>query len=522
LEVEATRTKEQGRGGDLSIGLVYRGRQCALHIDRNWGRNSTVTGQDEVGTLLDFLKHERGPLLTSGRRSKITCTVREDGFRISIDGNQVFDFSGEPTWAETNSYWSVPDKNALMIGSFQEAFEIHSMKLTPLRDTSPASTPSKPGKPIDLLSLVDTERNSVLGAWRMERGELLAPRLADGARLQIPVEVPEVYDLELDVTRNAGGNELAVGLIYQGKQCSVGIDRYSARATDIVADTGRSESVVAHSGEANVLKSGARSQVKCEVRKKSITVSVNGRTIVSYEGDATWRGMNSGWAVPDKQALMLGAWFADFRIHSFKLTPVGAGDAGGPSRPRALSEKPVDLLAQIDPDKHAVDGKWEIRGTTLFTSNAEYGRLTIPFTPPEEYQVELDVRQMLGTGPIVMGLVMQDRQFAVSVGQGYAQLHAIDGKAVDGVQGKEFLKIHQFCKVICTVKPGHVKVTCDGVSALEVDCDVEKLSLPNEWKVPDEKLLFIGASHCVHHVSSIRLTPISGQDSKQPDRRRLR
>jgi hypothetical protein len=390
LMVDVTRKKERFRGHDLAIGLVYQGVQCAVLIDRLFGApqglqsHSTLSGTGNRNGGDMATKMSDDPVLAPGRRSRVVCHVSKAGITVAVDGKELLAYQGPVTWRGIDGPWGVPDRRALMIGGLNEPFEIHAMTLHPLQSAPSSGAPQSNN--VDLLAGLDLKANAVLGTWRIVDGELISPRIADGARLQIPAKVPAEYDLDLEVTRNGGGNELAIGMIYQGKQCSVGIDRYSMRATDIVADTGTNTSTIAHADAPIVLKPGKRSQVKCAVRKDSIAVSVDGREIVAYRGKADWLGMNKGWAVPDESALMLGGWFAEFKIHAFTLTPIGNDDAV----PAAVGEM-VDLMPLVDVKQDVAKGTWRKADTVLISARDGEASIRVPYIPAREYDLHFDV-----------------------------------------------------------------------------------------------------------------------------------
>lgn len=392
LSLEVTRKKPPFQGHDMCLGLVYQGKLCAALIDRvtntargpaSWSTLS-ASGARNAGTIVSVTNDEQ--VLKQGRRTQIVCTVGKNSIKVAVDGKELLNYNGPAEWTGLDGPWGTPDPKALLLGGLNEQFEFHSLTLTP---AATSVAPAASGKSIDLLALVDTKKNAVFGDWRLVDGELVSPRIPDCARLQIPAKVPAEYDLELEVTRNGGGNELAIGMIYQGKQCSVGIDRYSARSTDILGEMSGGPPELAKAAVASVLKPGERSTVKCAVRKNSITVFVDDAEIVAYRGDARWSGMSSGWAVPDKTALMLGAWWAEFRIHSFTLTPVGGSATALPTGGGEGGQ--IDLMPLVDVEQDSTRGAWREVGGKFLSSPDAQATLQIPYIPAREYDFEVEM-----------------------------------------------------------------------------------------------------------------------------------
>lgn len=500
LEMDATRTS--GKDG-LTIGIIYRGQPCHVVIDGWAGGTCGLTATSQGRSVV----YARGSskFLTNDQRSKIKCTVDADGILVECDGREVLHYQGPPRWDAWSTRWAAPSKEQLMVGAYDSAYRIHSMKLIPLGAEGAPAAVDTDGS-VDLLALVDLDKNAVLGEWTKVDGALVTPRIAEPARLEIPFRPPAEYDLEIEATRNGPGNELGVVLVYQGQRCGALVDRYSQSSSDLLVggDDGKSKAI-ARVRQRTVLPAGRRSKITYMVRKDSLQVLVDDKPLLTHRGPIDGHDLKMGWETPDAQALAIGAWWSEFRVHSIKLTPVGE-DAGA-AAPVAADGDAFDLLKLIELDKHVVQGEWEIRGTTLFTARAQYGRATIPYEPPEQYKIEIDAVQRLGTGPLVVGLVMQGRQIAVEVGQRAGRVHALSGRSVVGQTG-EFLKLGRPSKIVCVVKPGEMSVICDGQSVVQFRGDITRWALPEEWKVPSEKTLFIGSSHCLFHVPSMTLTPL--------------
>ena len=78
-------------------------------------------------------------------------------------------------------------------------------------------------KPVDLLKLIRPDKDAVKGKWSFQGDTLISP--ADAlARVKIPYEPPEEYDLTVVTERKTGNNSLVVGLMVGGRQCQAELD----------------------------------------------------------------------------------------------------------------------------------------------------------------------------------------------------------------------------------------------------------------------------------------------------------
>jgi hypothetical protein len=58
------------------------------------------------------------------------------------------------------------------------------------------------------------------------------------------------------------------------------------------------------------------------VRKKGVTITVDGKRGFSWQGDFSKLALNPDWKVPDPKALSIGAWNMPTSFTRLTLTPV--------------------------------------------------------------------------------------------------------------------------------------------------------------------------------------------------------
>src|SRR6185503_725454 len=92
----------------------------------------------------------------------------------------------------------------------------------------------------------------------------------------------------------------------------------------------------------------------------------------------------------------------------------------------------VDLLRIVDPDKDCVKGVWSIVAGALHSPPAvPHAHVELAYVPPEEYDLNLVVERVSGTGSLDVGLILDQKPFLLVV-DGYAEvvtgLDTLDGK----------------------------------------------------------------------------------------------
>ena len=190
-------------------------------------------------------------------------------------------------------------------------------------DLAPAAPDAATADEIDLLPLIDVERDAVAGRWRLEDGVLTAPKQY-GARIEIPYEPPVEYRLTviaeplgepngLILGQRSGENRFLVLTGYaNGDPPSSAIENINNQNVDTGPTTVRRK----------LFRQGRASQVVCTVRKDSVTVVVDGVEIIRWQGDSSALSLSDYWNTPTENALFIGAYDSPYRITRVGLTPL--------------------------------------------------------------------------------------------------------------------------------------------------------------------------------------------------------
>ncbi|HEX7901470.1 MAG TPA: hypothetical protein VF950_27170 [Planctomycetota bacterium] len=178
----------------------------------------------------------------------------------------------------------------------------------------------------------------------------------------------------------------------------------------------------------------------------------------------------------------------------------------------------VDLLALIDPARDQVKGEWRRDGSALITPELPFGRLQIPYAPPDEYSLKLDVTRVAGIDSLNVGLVAEGRQF-VAILDG---MKDGDTAGIDLIAGKGFMENPTTSRgtrllperkstVVYTVRRDRFTVAVDGGSVIDWPAEYAKVSAYHEWGVPLKNALFIGSYASRFRIDQMILTPIRGE-----------
>ncbi|HXX92656.1 MAG TPA: hypothetical protein VEN81_03425, partial [Planctomycetota bacterium] len=198
---------------------------------------------------------------------------------------------------------------------------------------TPQTEPKK--DPVNLISLIDADLDSVVGDWSVQGGKLGSPKRSRPPRmhlLQIPYVPPEEYDLTLVIESKGPfdpkGDTTSVdfGLPWGEIRPAVVLDGWDGTVRGLSLIDGKNASENETTGRTRIFTDGTPHTVVCSVRKAGIAVTVDGKSILDWKGEA--KRLSSDWTyrdLPDKRTPFLAAWIG-YVFHKIELSPVtGAG-----------------------------------------------------------------------------------------------------------------------------------------------------------------------------------------------------
>lgn len=301
----------------LLLGLVCGGRQVSAVLD--W---KGISGLGELGnrfysanqtTVTDKVVFQQAQTHT------VTCLVRRRRISVYVDGQPLLDWAGDPELLGVISWWKVPDPRAMSIGVAYSDYKISRMHLAALpKDAKPSA---EPDPPVHLIGLLDAQRDSVAGDWRLELPTLLSPKLP-AARLQLPITPPTEYALMLSAQRIEGQGTLGLGIIVDGVQTLVALEGWNGEASGLHLLDGKEAVDNETTYRGKVLVPNVGTPIVCVVRKDRVRVICNNRSIIDWSGDARRLSNDPGFAVPDSRQLFLMTWDSSFKIWDISVTPL--------------------------------------------------------------------------------------------------------------------------------------------------------------------------------------------------------
>jgi len=193
----------------------------------------------------------------------------------------------------------------------------------------------------------------------------------------------------------------------------------------------------------------------------------------------------------------------------------GSGKEADATGPDAAGAE-VDLLAQVDPGRDAVSGKWIKAGDGTLDSPKEYGaRLELPGEVPAGYRLTAIAEPLDEPNGLILGQVSGGNRFLVLLGFGGenpgSAIENVDGRNVGDNEttrwGKVFEKGRPALVTIDVTKEG-VRVEVDGRQVINWKGDASRLSLSDYWETPNVERLFLGAYDCRYRFHRVGITSL--------------
>lgn len=182
----------------------------------------------------------------------------------------------------------------------------------PTTTSAPTKTESSTESAEKLSGLIDVNRHAVRGEWKLRGDSLVSPRTAK-ARIEMPATLPQEYDFEFSATRVSGSGELVVGIVREGVQSTVYIDR--------AGYTSGIDGVKRPLFSKSLLRRSKSVRLKFAVRRDGLTVFANGREAFNSKSSSEFPPTSSQWKVRNEFGAFLGSDSSMVMIREITLKP---------------------------------------------------------------------------------------------------------------------------------------------------------------------------------------------------------
>jgi hypothetical protein len=512
-------------GDSLAVGLIREKRPIQFTITNGAAGLDTIDGRRWEANESRL----PGGLLTPDKPIQLALTVTKAGIRVDIDGHTRLDWRGDSRRLSMPDDWAIADNRRLFLGAARH-LKFRDIKLgPPLPAPKIANVPTLViGKPIDLLPLIDVQRDSTLGTWERDGAALRCRGDAQINALVLPVDVPGDYKLRMRLSRLSGAaynNEsLLVNLPTEKSKAEVLIDGFGSTASGFKMDLREfNQNDEMRTGDPIIPPEGSH-ELEFTVHQDRLKVTKADATVLDWIGNPERFSVSGGMQSPVRR-IAIGSFHQCFRFERLEL------EALPPQRfSPAPSSTDGQILPVLDVDRDSRLGKWTLTDGNLASPKVAVARLRIPLTVPERYTLSGEVMRVDGIDELIFGLIVGGRPCEVIIDCVHGTISAVallDGR--DAVQEPNFTRrVHkapllprgEAVKFQCQVTPDTIVVTCNEQEVIRWHGDARRLSQrpscypPNECD-DDFTHLSLASWESVFQFKNLELRPMEPDAAKE-------
>jgi hypothetical protein len=176
------------------------------------------------------------------------------------------------------------------------------------------------GRVIDLLELIDTEKDAVAGNWQIRDGALVSDA-TDFARIEIPYQPPAEYDFEIAYTRIGGNDGVAQICSESGHSFLWEMGGWDNRIAGFESIDGWGADK--NGTQVNLgIDTGKRYTSLVKVRRDSIAVYLDGKLLSRLTTNYQNMTLDKTMLLRHHQVLGLGNWRSPTVFYSVKVTEI--------------------------------------------------------------------------------------------------------------------------------------------------------------------------------------------------------
>lgn len=209
--------------------------------------------------------------------------------------------------------------------------------------------PTVKSNEINLLALVDPNKDAPSGRWTLKDGELASDG-AGWARIQLPYQPPDEYDLRMTFTRVGGTSGVFIVLANSQHQFlwAMGDWNNTVFGFEVIkGDWDNKNPTTLKRG----METGKKHSCTVKVRKDSVAVIFDEAPLIEYKTDFTDWSMDPAWSIRNNRALGVGSRDSPTVFHSIEVVEIS-----GPGT--TLSQKPK--VAPASGSKSPLVGEYSV------------------------------------------------------------------------------------------------------------------------------------------------------------------
>ncbi|MCX6910594.1 MAG: hypothetical protein NTY01_21490, partial [Verrucomicrobia bacterium] len=353
------------------------------------------------------------------------------------------------------------------------------------------------------------------------------------AKIQIPYQPPEEYDLRITFTRLQGDDTVLQVLSKSGTSFVWGMGyRKNSRCcfSTIAGKTGSDDNPTIAKRDVWLENNRQHTSV-ISVRNDGLKAYLDGELIAQWKTDYRDMGIMDQWKLRNPTLLGLASGrnrIVFHRIEVREVTGKGTFTRGAPAgqTPSATPvaggdwQNAINLLPLIDPAQDATSGKWEAAPDGLKATDIKSmsQKIQPPYRPPEEYDYRVSFTPISGNADVAIGLTAKGRSFVFYMKK-YAKDHCLGFEAISGKNIAGGPTAHRFphlemgsrYTVVVEVRKNGLRGYLDGKLVAEWATDYSDMTAWPVWRFKDDTLPGFGCSVSTVVFQEVKLREVGGK-----------
>jgi hypothetical protein len=173
-----------------------------------------------------------------------------------------------------------------------------------------------------LMPEVNPAEHAVVGRWERRANSLFVPA-AEGARLALPANASEEYDLRASFTRRTGVHSVGLVFVANKRQAVFEVDAWGRHLAGLQNVSGKTIQDNDTRRDNISLTNGRRYTITVQIRRNSVTGLLDDEKICRIETNGTELSMHEVWRLPDPDQLGLVTWNGDTEFYSAEIRHLG-------------------------------------------------------------------------------------------------------------------------------------------------------------------------------------------------------
>jgi len=307
------------------------------------------------------------PILESGKTYESIVRVRGNLVEGYLNGKRLSRLRLNPTGARAPySYWVMPHVKTLGVGVWATVATFSTIEIDEIgaqgrwlraegEKTVPRFLPELApeeewGNEVDLLKLVDVDRDTVSGSWRQTKDGIISDE-APFARIETSYRPPEEYDLRITFTRRSGNTE-AVALLGEKGRAFQFRAGYRMGSLGFAKIFGTDFNPTTSVGEAWVQRNVPFNAL-IQVRKNYVAAFNDRKLVIFWPTDFSEFRPPTDWVTPNAGFIGFGSNASSSEFTRIQLRPIGAEGTILPSKELKRMAAPPPQAPGADAPKPA-------------------------------------------------------------------------------------------------------------------------------------------------------------------------